>query len=132
MLGYTPHRQMDKLHCIPMPKVQRPEQWPCPHCSSIYHFPDCCPFRINTPTNPPNRQLPTIGAIANLDPPLIYQTLHSTTLVNNHCPPSVGTSTSASAVNPIVQSVMSARSVQDNTPSVLASPTFGAATTHSR
>ena len=52
------------IDCIPMPKAQ-PERWPCPHCGSTYHFPERCPFRIGTSSNPPNRQLPTIGGITN-------------------------------------------------------------------
>ena len=52
------------IDCIPMSKAQ-PEGWSCPHCGNTYHFPKCCLFRIGTSSNPPNRQLPSIGAIAN-------------------------------------------------------------------
>ena len=52
------------IDCIPMPKAQ-PERWPGPHSGSMQQIPDCCPFRSNTRTNPPNRQLPTIGANNN-------------------------------------------------------------------
>ena len=57
-----------------------------------------------------------------LDLPPMYQTIPSTSLVHNHCPPSVETSTFTPALNPIVYSAMSAKSAQDNTQSVLAPP----------
>ena len=57
-----------------------------------------------------------------LDPPPMYQTIPSTSLVSNHCTPSVETSTSAPAVDPIVYSVMSEKFAQDNIQSVSAPP----------
>ena len=35
------------LECLKISKPVAPEceHWPCPHCNSAYHFPDCCPFR---------------------------------------------------------------------------------------
>ena len=52
----------------------------------------------------------------------MYQTIPSTSLVSNHCPPSVETSTSAPALDPIVYSAMSATFAQDNTLSALVPP----------
>ena len=33
------------LECMTIPKPVTPDRWPCPHCNSIYHFPNHCPFR---------------------------------------------------------------------------------------
>ena len=33
------------LECLTITKPAAPERWPCPHCNSVYHFPDRCPFR---------------------------------------------------------------------------------------
>ena len=52
------------LECITIPKPVTPECWPCPHCNSIYHFPNRCPFRddktsVPNDTRPFSLALPT-------------------------------------------------------------------------
>ena len=39
------------LECLTISKSPASERWPCPHCNSVYHFPDRCPFRGNRSSN---------------------------------------------------------------------------------
>ena len=39
------------VECLSTPKSQ-PGHWPCPHCGSMYHFSDHCPFRPGTSSAP--------------------------------------------------------------------------------
>ena len=43
-------------------KPVTPDRWPCPHCNSIYHFPNRCPFRDGK-TSVPNDTRPFSLAI---------------------------------------------------------------------
>ena len=44
------------VECLSIPKSQ-PECWPCPHCGSMYHFPDRCPFHPGTSSAPLDGEL---------------------------------------------------------------------------
>ena len=57
MLRWDVHHLDTWVECLSILKSQ-PECWPCPHCSSMYHFPDRCPFRPGTFSAPPDRELP--------------------------------------------------------------------------
>jgi len=111
-LGCTPPGHMDRLHTNA--KAQ-PERWPYPHCSSMYHFPDRCPFRINVPTNPDSQQLPAIRT-----------TNTPNTTFNSSCPQSLPRDFNIHTCprpNCAFCTVC-----KDNTPNVLAPhPTFGVA-----
>ena len=37
-------------------KLVTPDRWPCPHCNSIYHFPNRCPFRDGKTSVPNDTQ----------------------------------------------------------------------------
>ena len=44
------------LECMTIPKPVTPERWPCPHCNSIYHFPNRCPFHDDKTSVPNDTQ----------------------------------------------------------------------------
>ena len=52
------------VECLSIPK-QLPERWPCPHCGSMYHFLERCPFRASASLSPSVRQLPITGTHPN-------------------------------------------------------------------
>ena len=55
------------LECLTISRISTSARWPCPHCNSLYHFPDRCPFRSSRPSvsTPDNRQPSSLGTSAN-------------------------------------------------------------------
>ena len=61
------------VECISMPKSQ-PEHWPCPHCGSMYHYPQRRHFRACSFSTDANTQLPITG---HAPPPASTHNLHT-------------------------------------------------------
>ena len=64
------------VECISMPKSQ-PERWPCPHCGSMYHYPQRCPFRAGSSSTDATRQLPITGHATHSPAPQPAPTISS-------------------------------------------------------
>jgi len=122
-----PSLRWDILHldtwaeCISMP-ITQPEHWPCPHCGSMYHYPQRCPFHTNSSSTDANRQLPVTGhathSPAPQAAPIISFQLH---LPHSHSHQSAETSiTDAPACKRAVSSAMFASSAMDHILNMLA------------
>ena len=59
------------LECLTISRTSTSARWPCPHCNSLYHFPDRYPFRSSRPSvpTPDNRQPSSLGTSANPNSP---------------------------------------------------------------
>ena len=122
-------RHLDRwVECLSIPKSQ-PERWPCPHCGSMYHYPDRCPFRSSTAPAPPDGQLssfrnPGIAPTTpnhNLLPPIPPSHNHSSPLI--HPRTSDATSTTEELAHaPAVHSSTSASTARRPTQSASAPP----------
>ena len=55
------------LECLTFSRTATSSRWPCPHCNSLYHFPDRCPFRSSRPSasTPDDGQPSNRGASSN-------------------------------------------------------------------